>query len=253
VNRNGEDLQFQMERAEGMLKGQDSFQTERGDRIVKAYETLRELIVCGRLSPGARIIETEVAVRLGVSRTPVRAALQRLQQEGYVRSHGGGVQMRMSVAPLTEQDARELFAIMAQIEALASRRAAELGATRPDLVQRLRWLNEDIVTTAGRADADTKMFVLDQAFHRAVIEAAAGPRVAALHDSFKPQIERYGRSYPQAYAEDAEDTTAEHGALIDAIEAGVPDVADAAMRRNWYNASERLCRLIRTTGERGTW
>jgi DNA-binding GntR family transcriptional regulator len=236
-----------------MLKGDEGLQTERGDRIAKAYETLRELIVCGRLSPGARIIETEVALRLGVSRTPVRAALQRLQQEGYVLSQGGGVQMRMSVAPLTEKDARELFAIMAQIEALASRRAAELQDSRGDLVERLRWLNEDLAGAAGRPEADTRMFMLDQAFHRAVIEAAAGPRVAALHDSFKPQIERYGRSYPQAYAEDADDTIAEHGALIDAIEAGVPDVADAAMRRNWYNASERLCRLIRTTGERGTW
>ncbi|MEO7670677.1 MAG: GntR family transcriptional regulator [Longimicrobiales bacterium] len=243
-----------MDRTELMLKEREGLQTERGDRIVHAYGTLRELIVCGRLSPGSRIIETEVASRLGVSRTPVRAALQRLQQEGFVLAHGGGVQMRMSVAPLTEPDARELFAIMAQIEALASRRAAELGAdARADLVDRLRWLNGDLVSAADRPDADARMFALDQAFHRAVLEAAAGPRVALLHDSFKPQIERYGRSYPQAYAQDVADTTAEYDVLIDAIEAGVPDMADVAMRRNWHNASERLCRLIRTTGERGTW
>jgi DNA-binding GntR family transcriptional regulator len=243
-----------MERAELMLKQGVGLQADRGDRIVHAYATLRELIVCGRLSPGARIIETEVASRLGVSRTPVRAALQRLQQEGYVLAHGGGIQMRMSVAPLTEPDARELFAIMAQVEGLASRRAAELdAASRSDLVERLRGLNEDLVSAAVRPDADALMFALDQAFHRAVLEAAAGPRVAALHDSFKPQIERYGRNYPQAYAQDVGDATAEHEVLIQAIEAGVPDMADIAMRRNWHNASERLCRMIHTTGERGTW
>src|SRR5688500_4428780 len=47
---------------------------ERGDRVSLAYNRLRELIVLGRLAPGTRIIETSVAVRLGVSRTPVRAA-----------------------------------------------------------------------------------------------------------------------------------------------------------------------------------
>ena len=57
---------------------------ERGDRVTVVYHRLRELIVRGRLAPGARIIETVIAARLGVSRTPVRAALQRLQQEGYV-------------------------------------------------------------------------------------------------------------------------------------------------------------------------
>ena len=54
------------------------------DRASQAYRRLRELIVHGRLAPGARIIETEVAGKLGISRTPVRAALQRLQQEGYI-------------------------------------------------------------------------------------------------------------------------------------------------------------------------
>jgi DNA-binding GntR family transcriptional regulator len=54
----------------------------RGDRVSQAYHQLRELIVWGKLAPGPRIIETDVATRLGVSRTPVRSAVQRLQQEG---------------------------------------------------------------------------------------------------------------------------------------------------------------------------
>jgi DNA-binding GntR family transcriptional regulator len=235
-----------------MLKD-DSLQTERGDRIVQAYEALREQIIWGRLSPGSRIIETEVATRLGVSRTPVRAALQRLQQEGYVLATGEGVQVRMSVAPVTEDDARELFAIIAEIEGLASRWAAERRSNRAHLVHRLRGLNQDIAQNAACPEAHNTTFALDQALHRAVVEAGAGPRLAALHDSFKPQIERYGRIYVQAFAEGAQNSVEEHGAVIDAIEAGLGDVADAAMRRNWYNAAERLCRLIRKVGERGTW
>ena len=53
-----------------------------------AYGRLRELIVSGRLAPGAPLIETDLSKRLGVSRTPVRAALQRLQQEGFVGASG---------------------------------------------------------------------------------------------------------------------------------------------------------------------
>src|SRR4051812_11872011 len=94
----------------------DTLQGTRGDRILGAYSVLRELIVDGRLSPGSRIIETEVAERLGYSRTPIRAALQRLQQEGYVRVSGPGQQARMCVTPLTEEDARELFGVVAEIE-----------------------------------------------------------------------------------------------------------------------------------------
>jgi DNA-binding GntR family transcriptional regulator len=62
----------------------------REDRIVQAYEKLRDLIVWGRLAPGTRIIESDVAGRLGISRTPVRSALQRLQQEGYILALDSG-------------------------------------------------------------------------------------------------------------------------------------------------------------------
>ena len=54
----------------------------RGERPLVVYERLRHLIVHGVMAPGSRIVESDVAARLGVSRTPVRGALQRLQQEG---------------------------------------------------------------------------------------------------------------------------------------------------------------------------
>ena len=78
-------------------------------RPQQVYERLRELIIDGRLAPGARIVETDVAARLGVSRTPVRGALQRLQQEGFVVDSPTLQQTRPTVAPLTSEDARELL------------------------------------------------------------------------------------------------------------------------------------------------
>ena len=235
------------------MQAESTLNIERGARIGQAYEVLRDLIVAGRISPGARIIEQEVAVRLGVSRTPVRAALQRLQSEGYVKA-ATGAQARMTVAPVTEQDARELFAIVAQVEGLAARWAAERpDVERRDLVVRLRGLNQDLYNAAKQPGSHSMMFELDQALHRGIIEAGAGPRLVALHDSLKPQIERYGRLYMQAQIEEVDESVEEHDALIDAISAGVGDTADAAMRRNWRNTAERLCTVIRNIGERGIW
>src|ERR1700722_2520431 len=94
--------------------------------VDEPYERLRDLIVRGRLAPGGRLIETDVARRLGISRTPVREALRRLQQEGYVRAEQGVHQARLSVTPLTRADAEELLAIVGALEGLAAAQSARL-------------------------------------------------------------------------------------------------------------------------------
>jgi len=86
----------------------------RGDRTAQAYKQLRDMIVHGRLAPGVRVIENDIAERLGVSRTPVRSALHRLEQEGYIVSAGWDNERRLLVAPMTEDDVRELFQIIAE-------------------------------------------------------------------------------------------------------------------------------------------
>lgn len=226
---------------------------ERGDRFALAYQKLRELIVLGRLAPGSRIIETSVAERLGVSRTPVRAALQRLQQEGYVVVTSPGQQSRMAVAPLTQEDAIELFGVVASIEGLAANWAASNGSHEATLGE-MRQLNDALyeVATSSRPDVNT-VFEIDRQWHRKVVEAGAGPRLLALHDSIKPQSERYGRIYSSALIDEIAASVEEHNLVIRHIEAGDGDGAEAAMRLNWANASQRLAAVIETVGERGAW
>ena len=95
-----------------------------GSRPEQVYARLRDLIVEGLLAPGSRIVETEIASRLGVSRTPVREALQRLQQEGYVMGSPGAQQSRLTVAPLTQNDVYELLNIVGALEGMGARGAA---------------------------------------------------------------------------------------------------------------------------------
>jgi DNA-binding GntR family transcriptional regulator len=225
------------------------------DRVSQAYEEIRDLIVRGRLAPGARIHENEAALRLGSSRTPVRAALQRLQQEGYVTGATPGRRARPTVTPLTMEDARELFSIVGDIEGLAAERACELATPgRQALARRLTRINEDYLRAAsGRSPERDELFRLDTVFHRTYVEAGAGLRLLALHDAIKPQIERYVRVYQTALLEAIQTSVLEHRTIIAAIESGRPEEAHRAVRTNWSNAAERMRAVIGSRGETGSW
>lgn len=230
-------------------------QTPRGARPALVYETLRELIVRGQLAPGARIVETDVAARLAVSRTPVRGALQRLQQEGYIVHASSRAQSRPTVAPMTREDARELFLIVAEIEGLAARLAAALPSdARLALADDMTAINSALERGALASEPQhDRLYELDERFHRRYVDAAAGPRLRALHDAVKPQAERYERVYVSLLGRSLQTSVAEHAAIIRAIRGGDPDDAQRAVQCNWRNAAARLGDVIHQAGERGQW
>jgi DNA-binding GntR family transcriptional regulator len=223
------------------------------DRATGIYQQLRELIVLGRLAPGARIIESEVATRLGASRTPVRSALQRLQQEGYLLGASSGKQLRLSVAPLTREDAREVFGLIGAIEGLGACWAAGLEPERRrGLAAGLRDLNAHLVAAVRREPADAgAVFTLHSRFHSDYLASLDAPRLLALHRAIKPQTERYHRLYSALVGEQA--SAEEHGVIIECIEMGDTEGAQRAVQRNWRMGAERLVRAIDLMGERGSW
>lgn len=225
------------------------------DRESEVYYKLRELIVWGRLAPGARVIGLEIAERLGVSRTPVRAALFRLLQEGFVAESRGGRRSRLIVAPLTKDDSSELLHIIGVLEGQAGWYAAQLDSPpRKALVGRLKKLNDKLSKLAGERLPDGKAFYdEDERFHRQYVDAAARPRIRALHAAIRPQAERYIRVYLSVLQQQFATSVDEHVAIIGALEAGEPEVAQVAIQTNWRNAARRLDPVIDSVGERGTW
>ena len=220
------------------------------------YVRLRDLIVRGHLAPGNRLIEEELCSRLDVSRTPVRSALLRLQQEQYVVVDGrGGRRSRLSVAPLTADDAFELWWLVGAVEGIAGRWAAALDdGARQSLVKVLRETNEELRKVSNAAQGNpNRIFDLDTQFHRSFVEASVGPRVLAFHDSVKPQTERYWRLYTSSIVDELDVSVQEHEGIIDAIARGEQDMAQSTIEFNWRRGADRLVQAIEMLGARGTW
>ena len=226
-----------------------------GSRPEQVYARLRELIVGGLLAPGNRIVETEIATRLGVSRTPVREALQRLLQEGYVIDTLGAQQSRLTVAPLTRDDVHELLTVVGALEGIAAHHAASLRSeARVSLTKVLRDANSEF-HRAGRASPidHEALYEADDRLHRRIVESGAGPRLLALYEAVKPQAERYIRMYISMLTGDIRSSVAEHDIIIAAIAEGRSDDAEHAVETNWRHAADRLSRVIELAGERGAW
>jgi DNA-binding GntR family transcriptional regulator len=229
---------------------------DRPDLVSRAYGTLRELIVSGKLAPGTRIIETDIAERLGLSRTPLRSALHRLQQEGWVTEQSAtGRHLRLSVSTTTEADARELYEIIGSLEGMAARRAAALPiGERTRLADELARLSEEMRLEAARPDPDPqRVFEWHSSFHVGLVGGVGAPRLRTMFAAIKPQSDRYRRVYGSALVPVAAEAAAEQDLVVNAIRAGIAERAEELARTNWANAADRICRIIRDSGERGEW
>ena len=106
------------------------FHEESGSQAVKVQLKLREMILAGELAAGARITELAIVERLGVSRTPIRAALIRLEQEGLLQQMPSG---GFAVRKFSEADVADAIELRGTVEGLAARMAAERGTSEEDL------------------------------------------------------------------------------------------------------------------------
>lgn len=220
------------------------------------FHRLRDLIVRCKLAPGSRVIEADIADRLGVSRTPIRTALHRLRQEGYIMvTAGTGNKARLAISPLTQFDAQELYQILGHLEGLAARSAAQMEpARRAALVGKLQEFNEGLREFAESGHAEpNRTFDLDMNFHQAIVDTSAGPRLRGIHAATKPQVERYWRLYSSAMVDRLDISVGEHMAILESIQRGDADSAERAMQTTWRNGSQRLARVIESLGERGSW
>jgi len=223
--------------------------------VTRAFNELRELIVLGHLPPGGWIIESVLAQRLGLSRTPIRGALHWLRREGYVVEHTGKRNTRTVVAPLTRDDAQELYRIVGHLEGLAGAHVVALPSrTRAKVAAELAAINQQLHAIASARPVDPRrVFDVDKAFHASIVEAAGGPRLTALHNSVRPQVDRYWRLYASSIINELHRSVTEHDDIVAAIRKGDIHEVRRALDQNWAGGFERIRGLIEIFGERGSW
>ena len=186
------------------------------------FELLRTDIVLGTLRPLDPIRESELAERLGVSRTPVREALLRLATLGLVDIYP---QSGTRVSPIRLEKVRAAQLIREAVEVEVVRRACR--AATPEHFAELEHLIEDQVVAARRDDL-RRLFELDEAFHRAIHHAAGLASVAEELEDIKVHLNRL-RFVSVSWPRGADKITGEHRAILEALRARDEDKAAAAM------------------------
>jgi DNA-binding GntR family transcriptional regulator len=197
---------------------------------------LRDLIADGTLAAGTRVNESQLSVRLGVSRTPLREALASLESELLVRSeHERG----FFVVPLSSQEVREVYPIGRALDLLAVRTTRHYAAAT---LRELKRLNRAFLAAKRKPEAAR---LDDRAFHELLIGGCPNRRLLAMMAPIQAAMERYERIY-MSDESDVIRSAAHHTEIIQALERDDIDAASAALARHWAYGFERLIARIRT-------
>lgn len=194
-------------------------------------EALREAIVAGILQPGERLMEIQLAEELGVSRTPVREAIRKLELEGFVVM----VPRRGTyVADLSIKDINEVYEIRTSLDVLAAGLAAE-RITEEELEQMERLLVE-IGEYMDKEDIE-KIVEVDTRFHDILYRASRNDRLVGIIFNLREQFTRF-RTVSIAYPGRQKNTLEEHRKLLEAIAQRNVDMAQQLAREHMENAEQ---------------
>lgn len=195
-----------------------------------AYARLRDWIIDGTLAPQEPLRDEALADALGMSRTPVREALQRLEDEGLVTTTAS---RRSFVSPCTLSQAREVFPIVATLETLAVRLA--LPRVDTPALDAMRAAN-DALARALDAGAPADAVDADFRLHAAFVARSGNGELIATLDGLKSKVRRIERAFWGGA--DRRASLDDHDALIAAFAARDAEAARQAIMRNWERALE---------------
>lgn len=208
----------------------------------RAVTLLREKIMSNELSPGSNHLETELAELLGLSRTPVREAMLRLESQGLVEvrpRHG------MRVLPISANDMEEIYQLLTELESLAAYDLA-LKKPTPEQLEPMRRAVRDMDEALVRDDRQS-WAEADSKFHEILVELAGNRRLRNVVAMYSDQAHRarmvtlYIRPKPTSSNQD-------HLDLLEALERGDADAAREIHRNHRLRAKEMMIDLLRRHG-----
>ena len=209
----------------------------------EVYGRLRAWIIDGTLRPEELLRDQDIAATVGVSRTPVREALRRLQDEGLVET---ALNRWTRVAPIDAGKAAEIYAIVEALELFALGTA--IRHLTPQDLTRMREANQAMRRAAELQDPAAAV-IADESFHEVWIERANNGELSALLRQFRIKLRRVELAYFDAAAR-ARASFREHAAIIRALSGRSLPEARRAVRRNWRGSAQRLHALVQEKSEK---
>lgn len=196
-------------------------------------ETLRDAVRRGILQPGERLMEIQLAEDLGVSRTPVREAIRKLEMEGYV------IMMPRRgtyVADLSIRDINEVFEIRTSLESLASGLAAE--RINEEELEKLQRLLVEIGAYIKSGDMES-IVRTDTEFHDLLYQASRNSRLVGIISNLREQLTRF-RTTSMSFPGRLKATLEEHRKIVEAIAQGDEKAARKAAEHHMEKSEQTL-------------
>ena len=202
----------------------------------RVYVTLRDWIVHGVLEPNEKMRDVDLAGRLGVSRTPIREALRRLEDEGLVQT---AANRWTRVSPLGVEDARRLYPIIWSLESLAVRIAA------PELdgkdLREMTETNDRLARALAEKDA-VQASAADRDFHFVFLRRTQNPELTKIIQDIKVKLRRIEIAYFDGSVT-AQRSVIEHRRVLTALRKKDFEAAAAGIEANWRHSLTRLARV----------
>ena len=190
----------------------------------QVYRLLRRALLSRRIPPGTRLVETELAARLGVSRTPVREALRKLEADGFAsRARGGGLEASL----ISPEEVSDLFLVRGELDRLAARLASERAkpADWDDVRRQVALLGQAGVTQGVGSEVFNDLHL---SVHAGIYTLAFGARFAGLLNAHVLQYLEAAAELSYAAPTVTSPAGDQHAALIDALSSGDVQLAMAA-------------------------
>ncbi len=203
-------------------------------------ESIRDAIIKGTLKPGERLMEIQLAEELGVSRTPVREALRKLELEGFIVMVP---RKGAYVADLSVKDIADVFEIRIALEGLAAALAAErITDEELELMER-SLIEKGEAIVAGDLE---RLVQVDASFHETFYQASRNERLNAIINNLREQIQRF-RSASLSYPGRNKKSLDEHHAILEALEARNVTLARQLAQEHIENAENVLIETLKQT------
>ncbi len=199
----------------------------------EVYNKLRKWIIIGELEPGTKLRDQDLSEQLGISRTPIREALLRLENDGLVVTKANRWTL---VSPIDSNEAKSIYSIVWTLERLAMEQALPLISSND--IEELEQLNENF-NEAIKTGEIFAILEADNKFHDKIIQLSNNVELLKLLSGLKVRIQRIEIHYFSQM--DAKYTSyTEHQQIIDAIKKQDLNLAIDTIKANWKNSLDRI-------------